>query len=426
MGLPSIFEVYSLAIGPSSLYTTGALRIGQAFRELLLASPYRPHQRIIIELLGNFASVGRENMADQAVVSGLGGYVLESSNIRLPLFFKKIRETGSFGFMGDHWPFNPEADVIFNSSSRDYAHPNTIRFHLVNPDGQPVFQAEYQAMGNGLVRGPGIQQNPRFSDPPTVETFSEISKIIDNEKISLVDYIISGECSRFRLTPDKANKRMAATWKVMVNSLDHGLKNGGFLPNGTERQATAIYKNYLRQIHQSPSLSPEFARCGLYAMAMAEEILDNRLIITAPTCAGAGIIPAAFKLLQENFMIADDKILDGLWVSGLIGSMIMGRSSVSGTLSGWRNEITASGIMAACGVAYIMGASAGVIETTAMLASGLFTDRSGKDSTLEPAEYIQRCSLIAPAAVNLYDLARIQDLQPGRRLDDALDYFLSF
>jgi L-serine dehydratase len=426
MGLPSIFEVYSLAIGPSSLHTTGALRIGQAFRDLLLSSPYRPHQRIIIELLGNFAVVGRENMADQAVVSGLGGYVLENSNIRLQVFYKKIRESGSFGFMGDHWPFNPEADVIFNSSSKDYTDPNTIRFHLVNPDGQPVFQAEYQSRGNGLVRGPGIQHQQRYSDPPSIETFSEISRIIDSEKISLVDYIISGECSRFRLKPDQANKRMAATWKVMVNTLDHGLKNSGFLPAGTERQAMTLYKNYLRQIHLSPSLSPEFARCGLYAIAMAEEILDNRLVITAPTCSGAGIIPAAFKLLQENFMISDEKILEGLWVSGLVGSMIMGRSSMAGAMSGWRNEIAAGGIMAACGVSYIMGGSSAVLETASMLAAELFTDRSGKNTILEPSEFIRLCSLVAPASVNMFDLARIQDLQPGRRLDDALDYCLSF
>jgi L-serine dehydratase len=219
---------------------------------------------------------------------------------------------------------------------------------------------------------------------------------------------------------------MAATWKVMVNSLDHGLKNSGFLPNGTERQATAYYKNYLRQVHMSPSFSAESARCGLYAMAMAEEILDNRLIITAPTCAGAGIIPAAFKLLQEKFMIPDEKILEGLWVSGLIGSIVLGRSSLSGKISGWRNEMAASGIMAACGVAYIMGANPSVVETTAILASELFTDRSTENTPFEPEEFVRRSSLIALASVNLFDLARIQDTQTGRKLDDALDYSLSF
>jgi hypothetical protein len=159
---------------------------------------------------------------------------------------------------------------------------------------------------------------------------------------------------------------------------------------------------------------------------MAEEILDNRLVITAPTCSGAGIIPAAFKLLQENFMISDEKILEGLWVSGLVGSMIMGRSSMAGAMSGWRNEIAAGGIMAACGVSYIMGGSSAVLETASMLAAELFTDRSGKNTILEPSEFIRLCSLVAPASVNMFDLARIQDLQPGRRLDDALDYCLSF
>jgi L-serine dehydratase len=420
MGLPSIFEVYSLAIGPSSLLTTGALRIGQAFRELLLSSPYRPHQRILIELLGNFSERGKENLSDIAVVCGLGGYLLEDSPVRLPVFFNRIRENGCFSFMGDFWPFNPESDVIFNRTSNDFTHPNTIRFHLVNPDGQPVFQAEYQSSGNGVIRGPGVKTFGRNSEMASPELFSEIRLILESEKISLIDYILSGECSRYRFTQDQVNKRMTATWKIMVGCLDHGLKTSGFLPCGTERQAMQIYKNYLRQIHNSPSLSPESARCGVYARAMAEEILDNRLIITAPTCSGAAIIPAAFKLIQENYMLSDAKITEGLWVAGLIGSMIEARASASGMNRSWKNEIAAGGLMASCGIAYLMGGTPGVIETTALFASELFAELPSSEKTMNTDGFIRINQAVAQCAVNLFDLARIQPSEHSGRLDQGI------
>ena len=425
MGLPSIFEVYTLAIGPNSVYTTGALKIGQAFREILLASPYRPHHRLIIELLGNFADFGLENLSDQAVTAGIGGYALEDAKSRIPGFFQKIREQGAFAFMGEPWPFNPESDIIFNRTSKDYTHPNTIRFHLTNPDGQPVFQAEYQVTGNGIIRGPGIQPLTRFADLPAVESFMEVRNILDQEKIGLVEYILSGECSRFRFSPDQANKRMKATWKVMVNSLDHGLKTVGFLPDGSERQAQNLYKNYLRQIHQSPSLSPESARCGVYAAALAEEVLDNRLIISAPTCTGAGVLPAVFKVLQENYLLTEEKILEGLWVSGLVGAMILARINSRGNQLVWSQEVAASGIMTACGVAHIMGGSPAIVENAGILAADLFTGYRAKPSRMSSDLLIRYSSLVAQGASMLFDLARIQIPQTGGQLDASLDNLLS-
>lgn len=420
MGLPSIFEVYSLAIGPSSLLTTGALRIGQAFRELLLSSPYRPHQRILIELLGKFAAHGKENLSDMAVVCGLGGFLLDDSPVRLPVFYSRIRENGCFSFMGEFWPFNPESDVIFNTTSNDFTHPNTVRFHLVNPDGQPVFQAEFQSAGNGVIRGPGVQVPGRYSEMATPELFSEIRLILESENITLLEYILSGECSRYRFTREQVNKRMSATWKVMLGCLDHGLKASGFLPDGTERQAMQIYKNYLRQIHHSPSLSPESARCAVYARAMAEEILDNRLIITAPTCTGAAIVPAAFKLIQENYMLADEKIIEGLWIAGLIGSMIQNRAAVSGLHPGWKNELAAGGIMASCGVAHMMGGNPAIIETAALMASELFAVTPAAEKSMDTAGFIRINQVVAQCSVNLFDLARIQPQETSGNLDRAL------
>ena len=217
MGLPGIFEVYQLAIGPSTALTTGALRIGQAFREVLLSSPYRSNYRILIELAGNFSKFGRENNSDMAVIAGLGGFTLEEPGISLQPFYAKIKEKGCFPFFGEFWPFNPESDIIFKDSGQEESPPDAIRFHLMSKAGRPVYQSEYFSVGNGMIQGRGIAEPSNFSGEPSPENLSAILNIIRSEKISPLDYIRSAECHRHKISPDHFDKRMMATWKLMMS-----------------------------------------------------------------------------------------------------------------------------------------------------------------------------------------------------------------
>jgi len=408
MGLPGVFEVFALSIGPSSVYTAGALKIGQTFREVLLASPYRPNHRILIELCGDFSKSGRENNSDQAVVAGLGGFTLEQTSVHLTTFYDKIKEHGYLVFRGDFWPFNPESDLVFNASDKKSGYQNCIRFHLLSMEGQPVFQADYSPVGNGLIRGPGLAEIPMTQPEGQLRSFKEIRDIIHAEKLSIPEYVISGECSRYKISREHFQRRMLATWKLMVSHIDRGLKAQDLKNEHPQNSTDILSFSHPSLWSVNPSAGGDSSRASMYARALAGEILKNRPVITSPTSTGSAIVPAVFRHLQEKFLFSDEKMVEGLTVCGLLGSLLLNFINESVHPVGMQTEIACSAIMTSAGVAYLMGGTISEIEKAATMATLLYGRPNPADNPFETKSIILLNSIFAQTLPALVDLSRIQ------------------
>jgi len=416
MGLPGLFEVYQLAIGPGTVLTTGALRIGQAFREVLLSSPYRPGYRILIELTGLFSNSGRANNSDQAVVAGLGGFSLENPDVRLKSFYRNIKENGYFAFGNDIWPFNPESDLVFSETEKIPGVSDGIRFHLVSNDGQPAFQAEYVSIGNGFIKGPGVKVPDSRKIENSAINLQEIKSILWSESLSLVEFMISGECSIHRISRDQVKRRMLSTWKLMNAHIDKGIKSQVATQNQGKQQGFVVTNNFLPGTSPGPFAGVENSRIALYAFALSREITDNQMVITSPTCSGSVIVPAVFRHLQERFMFPDDKMVEGLLVAGLFGSIILHHASLGDSLTGMQQEIAYSAIMAAAGGTFLMGGALNEIENSASMATLLYGRPFGSCETFDPGMFSLHNSMVAQTIPSLIDLARIQE-------DGAIPFF---
>lgn len=420
MGLPSVFEVFQLAIGPSTVFTTGALRMGQAFREVLYSSHYSTSHRILVELTGNFSQFGRENNTDQAVVAGLGGFTLEESGLKLKAFYAKIKEHGYFLFDRDVWPFNPESDLIFNDFDKIIAYPGCIRFHLLSADGQPVLQAEYYSIGNGLIQGPGIIDSMNVPERNSPTSLTEIKAIVNTEMISIVEFVMSCECSVHRISRDQFQKRMSATWKLMKANVDRGLKAQMVTDERFDSKIVLTYKDFLSQLSTIPFAGSDNVRASIYARVLSEEILNNYPVITAPTCIGSAIIPAVLRLVQEKFMFSDEKMVEALVVCGLYGALILYHHKEWDQLVGMQKEIAFSAIMAAAGIAFLMGGSWNEIESSATMAIILYGISVKKHNPFEPKMFVLLNSMIAQTLPALVDLSKIQFETMVPNFDDTL------
>jgi hypothetical protein len=392
MGLPGVFEVYQLAIGPSTVFTTGALRIGQAFRDVLLSSPYRSNYRILIELSGNFSKFGRENNSDMAVVAGLGGYTLDEPGIFLKSFYSKIKENGCFPFFGEVWPFNPESDLVFKDSDQDEFPKNIIRFHLISRTGQPVYQAEYLSIGNGLIKGTGIADPITLTQENSPEKLSEIKIAIYSGKISPLEYVRSSECHRHRISIDHFNKRMMVTWKLMMSN------------TVTNQKA-----------------ENENARAAIYAMVLSQEILNNRPVITAPTCTGSAIVPAVLRFFQEKYLFPDERMVESLVVGGLFGSLFLERINQSGRIQSMQTEVACSAAMASAGAAFLLGGTIEEIERAATMTIMLYANPNQKNAAFKPETFVLLNTMVAQTLPSLVELSRLQADNPVPKLDEALD-----
>ncbi len=74
----SLFDLFSIGIGPSSSHTVGPMRAAKAFVDSLLQLPTADLcQRIQIDLYGSLALTGKGHGTDSAILNGLEGYTPE-------------------------------------------------------------------------------------------------------------------------------------------------------------------------------------------------------------------------------------------------------------------------------------------------------------------------------------------------------------
>jgi len=102
-----------------------------------------------------------------------------------------------------------------------------------------------------------------------------------------------------------------------------------------------------------------------YALAVAEENAVGALIVTAPTCGSAGVLPAVLRHIESILDLPESDLLHALATAGLIGALIKQNASISGAEVGCQGEIGSACAMAAAAATQLMGGSIRQIEYAA-------------------------------------------------------------
>ncbi len=122
-------------------------------------------------------------------------------------------------------------------------------------------------------------------------------------------------------------------WHTMRACVERGLNRTGTLSGGLNlaRKASLLRSENTKF---EPSLMHENRKVSAYALAAAEENADNGVIVTAPTCGAAGIVPAVLYYMYENCGVGESELLDALAVAGVIGNVVKQNASISGAECG--------------------------------------------------------------------------------------------
>ena len=144
---------------------------------------------------------------------------------------------------------------------------------------------------------------------------------------------------------------------------------------------------------------------AITSFAVAEENASGGIIVTAPTCGSAGVIPGCIKYLRMK-NVDDDTIVKGLMVAGLFGIVCKTNASVSGAEAGCQAEIGVACSMGAAMIAYCFKKSISDIIQAAEIAL-----EHSLGLTCDPVEgYVQipcieRCAIYAVKAIDAVKLA---------------------
>lgn len=355
--MQSIKEVFYIGYGPSSSHTIGPFNAAK-----YILKKYNNIKDIKVTLFGSLASTGKGHLTD---------YVLN-------LALKDIPHTISF------------------NSRKIVRHPNTMLFEISLSDGTKKKEV-VTSIGGGVIKINGKLENTDHNLYPH-QTLSEILSYCSDYGYSLDEYVLYHEGEEILVYFDKIYETIKAT-------VDRGIKTDGELPGDlhVKRKAKTMYENMLKE-HKENDISTNVA---IASFAASEENAAGGLIVVAPTCGSAGVIPGVVKYLEMKNVPYED-IRKGFLVAGLIGLIAKNNASISGAEAGCQAEI---GVACAMGAAMI--ATAFNYEYKKIAQSAEVALEHSLGLTCDPVggyvqiPCIERCAIFALKAVNAANIVSI-------------------
>ncbi|HFL2425450.1 TPA: L-serine ammonia-lyase [Clostridioides difficile] len=315
--MDTLKELFKIGSGPSSSHTMGPQRAAERFKN---ENPDAESFRAI--LYGSLAATGKGHLTD---------YIIEKT-----IAPKKVEIV---------W----EEDII-----KDF-HPNGMKFEALDKDKNVTAEWTVYSVGGGTIAEEG-QRNSKSNSIYHLDTMDEIVKWCKENNKTLVDFVL--ECE-----PKDIKDYIKTIKDAMRKSIDDGLSTDEIIPGKLllKRRASTFYNAYKKDKSFSTLVYA-------YALAASEQNASGNIIVTAPTCGSAGVIPGIFFALQDFYNYDDEKIIEALLVAGIIGNIIKTNASISGAEVGCQGEVGAACSMAAAAVAYLKGGTIDHIEYAAEIA----------------------------------------------------------
>ncbi|MBQ1096474.1 L-serine ammonia-lyase [Streptomyces sp. b94] len=367
----SVFDLFSIGIGPSSSHTVGPMRAARMFarrlrNEELLGSV----ASVRAELYGSLGATGHGHGTPKAVLLGLEGdsprtVDVETADERV----ETIKSSGRIRLLGEHEiAFAYDDDMVLHRRKALPYHANGMTLWAYDAAGAEVLSKTYYSVGGGFVVDEDAVGADRIVLDDTVlkypfRTGDELLRLSRETGLSISALMLENE--RSWRDEDEIREGLLEIWRVMQACVDRGMSREGILPGGLKvRRRAANTARKLRSEGDPQALSMEWIT--LYAMAVNEENAAGGRVVTAPTNGAAGIIPAVLHYYMNFVPGADEEgVVRFLLAAGAIGMLFKENASISGAEVGCQGEVGSACSMAAGALAEVLGGSPEQVENAA-------------------------------------------------------------
>ena len=408
----SLFEIFSIGVGPSSSHTVGPMRAAKRYLDNLRSKgDFEKTAHIEVTLYGSLALTGLGHGTVKAIVYGLMGLEAEAIDPEKPYVVAVERDNILHLGQEKAIPFVISKDIVFAKDTFLPEHSNGMKFAAFDENGRPLLEETYFSVGGGTIArrdeiNKRIAREP-YNVPHQFDTCRELLERGRKLGLSISDMVLQNEVSLRNETEVRAY--ILKIYQIMQNSIERGMKARGILPGGLniKRRAAEIYASLQEKfLHNDMDSLMIVDWINLWGFAVAEENAAGGQIVTAPTMGSAGILPAVlryyerFALHKSPFEI-EEGIVRFLTTASAICSLYRTNASISGAEVGCQGEVGVACSMAAAGLAAAMGGDNSQIENAAEIAMehnlGLTCDPVGG---LVQVPCIERNAMGAVKAVN--------------------------
>ncbi|MCF3133418.1 L-serine ammonia-lyase [Streptomyces olivochromogenes] len=367
----SVFDLFSIGIGPSSSHTVGPMRAARMFalrlrNESLLGSV----ASIRSELYGSLGATGHGHGTPKAVLLGLEGESPRSVDVETAdERVAAIKESGRLSLLGEHEiAFSFDDDLVLHRRKALPYHANGMTIWAFDAAGTELLSKTYYSVGGGFVVDEDAVGEDRIKLDDTVlkypfRTGDELLRLTKETGLSISSLMLENE--RAWRTEEEIRSGLLDIWQVMRACVSRGMSREGILPGGLKvKRRAAVTARQLRA--EGDPLAHAMEWITLYAMAVNEENAAGGRVVTAPTNGAAGIIPAVLHYYINFIPGADeDGVVRFLLAAGAIGMLFKENASISGAEVGCQGEVGSACSMAAGALAEVLGGSPEQVENAA-------------------------------------------------------------
>ncbi|MER7608978.1 L-serine ammonia-lyase [Nocardioides sp. NPDC127503] len=425
----SVFDMFSVGIGPSSSHTVGPMRAAVQFTEALkAASLLDAVARVEVELFGSLGATGHGHGSDKAVILGLEGNRPETvdtdnadARVAEVRAARRLRLSGARDIEFD------ADDVVMHRTKTLPAHPNGMIFRAFDPTRKMLLESTYYSVGGGFVVDEAAAGADRIVEDSTpipypFTTGAELLAVCAESGKRISDIMMANELA-WR-TEEEVRAELLHIWSVMQECVHTGCtRTEPTLPGGLKvpRRAPGLYTHLQGSTDETDPLRA-MDWVNLFALAVNEENASGGRIVTAPTNGAAGIVPAVLHYYEKFAPNADeDGIVRFLLAAAAVGILFKINASISGAEVGCQGEVGSACAMAAGALCEVLGGTPEQVENAAEIGIehnlGLTCDPVGG---LVQIPCIERNAIASNKAINAARIAARGDGSHRVSLDAAI------
>ncbi|MFI7590375.1 L-serine ammonia-lyase [Micromonospora sp. NPDC049359] len=369
----SVFDLFSVGIGPSSSHTVGPMRAARTFVAGLKADGLLTDTaRVQAELFGSLGATGHGHGSGPAVLLGLAGESPETVDTdTVGPRVERIHAERRISLLDAHEiDFDPDRDLTLHRRRSLPYHPNGMTFAAFNAAGEQVRTRTYYSVGGGFVVDEAAAGADKIK-PDTTRvrypflTGAQLLDVTTRTGLSISEVMLANERSWRSEAEIRAG--LLEIWRVMRECVQRGCERDGVLPGGLKvRRRAAELRRGLEADAGTADPLHAMDWVTLFALAVNEENAAGGRVVTAPTNGAAGIIPAVLHYYSRFVEGADDDgVVRFLLAAGAIGVLFKENASISGAEVGCQGEVGSACSMAAAGLAEVLGGTPEQVENAA-------------------------------------------------------------
>ena len=408
----SVFDLFSIGIGPSSSHTVGPMRAARTF-VLGLAEDGLLGQvtRVRAELFGSLGATGRGHGSEHAVILGLEGEAPETVDVAtIAPRVAQVRASARVLLLGEREVGLAGDDLVLHRRQSLPYHPNGMRFFAYGATGL-VRERTYYSVGGGFVVDETAAGAGRIKADDTqvrypFKSAAELLARCEQSGLAVSGVMLANETS-WR-SAGQVSAGLLHIWAVMQQCVESGCLTDGVLPGGLKvnRRAPELRRRLLSEADSGDPLRV-MDWVNLFALAVNEENAGGGRVVTAPTNGAAGVIPAVLHYYTRFCPGADDDgVVRFLLSAGAIGALYKENASISGAEVGCQGEVGSACSMAAGALCEVLGGTPRQVENAAEIGMehnlGLTCDPVGG---LVQVPCIERNAMGAVKAINAARIA---------------------